>query len=115
MIKRAPDDPRGYSNRAACLIKLLSLPAAVDDCDSAIAVDPKFVRAYIRKAQAVFLMREYNRCIDVCVQAALHDEGQKNAREIEQQQAKAIEAQFAPKDNETEEQASKRIQDDPEV
>jgi stress-induced-phosphoprotein 1 len=115
MIKSAPNDPRGYSNRAACLIKLLSLPAAVQDCDSAIAADPKFIRAYIRKAQALFVMREYNRCIDTCVDAATHDEGQKNAREIEQQQAKAIEAQFAPKQGETEEQALKRIQEDSEV
>src|SRR5262249_41066307 len=33
MVKRAPTDPRGYSNRAAALAKLLSFPDAVRDCD----------------------------------------------------------------------------------
>lgn len=115
MVKRAPDDPRGYSNRAACFIKLLSFPSAVQDCDEAIKRDVKFIRAYLRKAQALFAMREYSRCIDVCAEASAHDEGGKNAREIEQQQQKALQAQFSAQEGETEEQASERIQRDPEI
>jgi stress-induced-phosphoprotein 1 len=115
MIKRAPEDPRGYSNRAACFIKLLSFPSAVQDCDAAIKRDPKFIRAYLRKAQAYFAMREYNKCLDVCVEAQEHDEGGKNTREIEQQSSKALQAQFAAREGETEEQTMERIQRDPEV
>ncbi|KAF2666325.1 TPR-like protein [Microthyrium microscopicum] len=115
MTKRAPEDPRGYSNRAACLIKLLSFPAAVLDCNEAIQRDPKFIRAYLRKAQAYFAMREYNKCLDVCTEAAEHDEGGKNTREIEQQQQKAVQAQFSAREGETEEQTMKRVQEDPEV
>ncbi|KAK5165771.1 Hsp90 cochaperone [Saxophila tyrrhenica] len=115
MVKRAPEDPRGYSNRAACLIKLLTFPGAVQDCDEAIKRDPKFIRAYLRKAQALFAMKEYNRCLDACAEATGQDTDGKNAREISQQEQKALEAMYAAREGETEEQAQARIQRDPEV
>ncbi|KAL8766136.1 MAG: hypothetical protein Q9209_006976 [Squamulea sp. 1 TL-2023] len=115
MTKRAPDDPRGYSNRAAALIKLMTFPGAVSDCDEAIKKDPNFIRAYLRKAQALFAMKEYNRCIDVCAEATAHDKGGKNAREIEQQSQKALQAQFSGREGETEEQTMERIQRDPDI
>lgn len=115
MVKRAPDDPRGYSNRAAALIKLMAFPQAVQDCDEAIKRDPKFIRAYLRKAQALFAMKEYNRCLDVCAEAAEHDETGAHTREIEQQQQKALEAQFSARAGETEAETAERIQRDPEV
>jgi stress-induced-phosphoprotein 1 len=115
MIKRAPEDPRGYSNRAACLIKLLTFPAAVDDCNTAITKDENFIRAYLRKAQALFAMREHSKVIDVCNEAMAHDKDGKNQREIEQQMQKAMQAQYSAQDGETEEETMERIQRDPEI
>ncbi|KAF9886441.1 Hsp90 cochaperone [Aspergillus nanangensis] len=114
MTKRAPQDPRGFSNRAAALIKLMAFPQAVQDCDEAISRDPKFIRAYIRKSQALVIMKEYNRALDACTEAGEHDDGT-NAREIEQQQQKCLDAQFSARAGETEQQTMERIQNDPEI
>lgn len=117
MIKRAPEDPRGYSNRAAAFLKLFELPSALEDCETAIKKDPKFIRAYIRKAQVYHGMRKYSEAVDVCEEAARVDaeSGSKNAKEIEQQMQKAYGAMYAARENETEEQTRERLMKDPEV
>ena len=118
MVKRAPEDPRGYSNRAAAFIKLFEFPSAVDDCNAAIKQDPKFIRAYIRKAQAYHGMRKYSECVDACTEALevdMEHHSAANSREIEQQQQKAFSAMYSARDNETEEQTRQRLQQDPDV
>ncbi|KAM0217828.1 hypothetical protein ACHAQD_003967 [Fusarium lateritium] len=118
MTKRAPDDPRGYSNRAAAFVKLFEFPSALEDCDTAIKKDPTFIRAYIRKAQAYFGMRKYSECVDACTEAQQIDQEHHkgaNAREIEQQQQKAFSSMYSARDNETEEQTRERLTKDPEI
>ncbi|BDD60456.1 Hsp90 cochaperone [Monascus purpureus] len=115
MTKRAPDDARGFSNRAAALIKLMAFPQAVQDCDEAIRRDPKFIRAYLRKAQALMAMKENNKALDVCAEASENDVEGRHTREIEQQQQKCLDAQFSARAGETEQQTMERIQNDPDI
>lgn len=118
MARRSPDDPRGYSNKAAALIKLGELPSALDECNTAIKKDKTFIRAYIRKAQTLFMMKRYPDCLDACEVAAEVDaehHGGANAKEIEQQQQKALMKMYEKRENETEEQTRERIMQDPDV
>lgn len=41
-----------YGNRAACLMALHRAPEAIEDCTAAIKLDPQYVKAYVRRAQA---------------------------------------------------------------
>mmetsp|Transcript_48504 Transcript_48504/g.113542 ORF Transcript_48504/g.113542 Transcript_48504/m.113542 type:complete len:589 (+) Transcript_48504:90-1856(+) len=63
-VKRNPNDPKLYSNRAAALTKLLAYPDALRDLDECLRLDPKFVKAYSRKGAAHFFMKEYHKALE---------------------------------------------------
>lgn len=64
-IKRNPKDAAPYSNRAAAYMKLGEFPMAMKDCDRCLESDPNFVKAYIRKGNIHFFMKEYHKCLTV--------------------------------------------------
>ncbi|KAK6522877.1 Hsp90 cochaperone [Arthrobotrys megalospora] len=115
MIKRAPSDARGYTNRAAALQKLMSFPSSIDDCRKAIELDPGFMRAHIRLAQGYFGLKEYNKVLDALAAATAADREMKHTREIEELSQKTMGIMYTAHENETEEQARERIQRDPEI
>ncbi|KAF9913869.1 Hsp90 cochaperone [Lobosporangium transversale] len=117
-IKRDESDPRAYSNRAACYTKLMAINEALKDCETCIALDPKFVKGYIRKAAIQFLKKEYTECLETCQQAKEVDVEHKNTAEIDQQINKVYaEMSRGPqrREGETEAETLARAQQDPEV
>ncbi|KAI1308444.1 Hsp90 cochaperone [Mortierella claussenii] len=117
-IKRDESDPRAYSNRAACYTKLMAINEALKDCEVCIALDPKFVKGYIRKAAIQFLKKEYTECLETCQLAKEADDDKKNTVEIDQQISKVyLEMGRGPqqREGETEAETLARAQQDPEV
>lgn len=88
-IRRDEKDPRAYSNRAACYLKLAAIPEGLKDCDRAIQLDANFIRAYIRKAALQYAKRDYSECLETCEKAAALDKEHKHATEIQSQKTKA--------------------------
>ncbi|EPQ28876.1 uncharacterized protein PFL1_03678 [Pseudozyma flocculosa PF-1] len=118
-IKRDPSDPRGYTNRASAYTKLAALPEALKDCDEAIRIDAKFVKGYIRKSNVLFAMKEYTKAMEAIQLAetvdAEQEGGAKNAREIQQQSAKCMQALYSQRSGESDEETLQRAMRDPDV
>jgi len=64
-LKRNPNDAKIFSNRAACYTKLNAFDLVLKDCDASIAIDPAFVKAYLRKANALKVMGQTQKAMDV--------------------------------------------------
>jgi len=106
-IRRNPADPKIYSNRAACYTKLMSFDLSLKDCDKAIELDPKFIKAFLRKANAQKGMGQtsrakttYEKALELDPQCSEALEGYRNC---------SIETHSDP------EEARKRAMNDPEV
>lgn len=58
-IELDASNPIFYSNRAQVHIKLEAYGLALSDCDTALKVDPSFVKAYYRKGVSLMAMLDY--------------------------------------------------------
>lgn len=57
-IKRNPDDPKLYSNRAACYTKLAAFDLGLRDCETCCKLDDKFIKGWIRKGKILQGMQQ---------------------------------------------------------
>eukprot|EP00127_Corallochytrium_limacisporum_P001419 Clim_evm41s55 gene=Clim_evmTU41s55 len=111
-IKRAPEDPRGYSNRAAAFMKMAYWHDAIKDCDAAIGKDEAFIKAYTRKAQSQVALKEYTKALETLEAANKVSPGN---TEIEEQMRWVMTKSMEGAQNESLEERQKRAMQDPEV
>nr|GMD94265.1 hsp70-Hsp90 organizing protein 3-like [Ipomoea batatas] len=72
-IRRNPNDPRAYSNRAASYTKLGALPEGLKDAEKCIELDPTFAKGYTRKGAVQFFMKEYEKALETYQEGLKHD------------------------------------------
>ncbi|GKU95487.1 hypothetical protein SLEP1_g8844 [Rubroshorea leprosula] len=72
-IRRNPEDPKAYSNRAACYTKLGALPEGLKDAEKCIELDPTFSKGYNRKGAVQFFMKEYDKALETYREGLKHD------------------------------------------
>eukprot|EP01147_Barroeca_monosierra_P002063 gene2063-5122_t len=92
-----------YNNRAACYFHLENFNACVDDCSKAISLDPPYVKACLRRAQAQEKLEKLEDALKDYEEVLKHDRSNKTARDaayrlpsqIKEQQEKMKEEMFS--------------------
>ena len=113
-IRRNPDEPRTYSNRAACYIKLGEFALADRDCDETLKRDPKFMKAYLRKAQA-WKTRDLDKAAEVLRQAQKLEPDNKEVADALLDIRDQKESRLRNAENLSKEEISQRAMQDPAV
>lgn len=62
-INRNPDDPKLYSNRAACYTKLAAFDLGLKDCETCVKLDDKFIKGWIRKGKILQGMQQPSKAL----------------------------------------------------
>ncbi|XP_063618304.1 stress-induced-phosphoprotein 1 [Cydia splendana] len=106
-IKRNPDDPKLYSNRAACYTKLAAFDLGLRDCDTCCKLDPKFIKGWIRKGKILQGMQQPSKALTAYQKALELDPS--NAEALEGYRACSTQLNSNP------EEVRKRAMGDPEV
>ncbi|XP_041984318.1 stress-induced-phosphoprotein 1 [Aricia agestis] len=106
-IKRNPDDPKLYSNRAACYTKLAAFDLGLRDCDQCCKLDPKFIKGWIRKGKILQGMQQPSKALTAYQKALELDPS--NAEALEGYRACSTQLNSNP------EEVRKRAMADPDV
>lgn len=106
-IKRNPDDPKYYSNRAACYTKLAAFDLGLKDCEKCVELDPKFIKGWIRKGKILQGMQQHSKAISAYQKALALDSS--NAEALEGYRSCSVAVNANP------EEVRRRAMADPEV
>lgn len=107
-IRRNPDDPKLYSNRAACYTKLAAFDLGLKDCDMCTTLDEKFIKGWVRKGKILQLgMQQQSKALSAYQKALEIDPS--NAEALEGYRACTMAVHSNPKE------VWKKAMEDPEV
>lgn len=106
-ISRNPDDPKLYSNRAACYTKLAAFDLGLRDCDSCVRLDEKFIKGWIRKGKILQGMQQPAKALSAYQKALELDASNAEALEGYRQCSMAVHSNPA--------EVRQRAMSDPEV
>jgi tetratricopeptide (TPR) repeat protein len=106
-IKRNPDDPKYYSNRAACYTKLAAFDLGLKDCEKCVELDPKFIKGWVRKGKIHQGMQQHSKAISAYQKALELDST--NAEAVEGYRSCTMAVNSDP------EEVRKRAMADPEI
>merc|ERR1719335_1117675 len=65
-----PDDPSCWANRGLARLKLDNPAGALEDCEHALAINPRYMKALHRKGKALYELQRYEEAVQ-CFQLAL--------------------------------------------
>lgn len=85
-----------YANRALALLKLQANAEAEEDCDAALLIDPGFVKALLRRAQARHAAEKYDGALED-LEAALEKEPRNSAARSLMQECRRLKAAAVPR------------------
>uniref|UniRef100_A0A6B2L0G5 STI1 domain-containing protein n=1 Tax=Arcella intermedia TaxID=1963864 RepID=A0A6B2L0G5_9EUKA len=63
-IKRNPDNHVLYTNRATAYTKLQAYTEALKDCDTCLALSPKFTKAHLKKGSIYHTTKQYQKALE---------------------------------------------------
>jgi stress-induced-phosphoprotein 1 len=113
-IKRDPSNKALYSNRCACLLKLMDPVSALKDADKCIALDPSFVKGWARKGTAHQMQKEYHKALEAFQHGLKLESGNKDCMEGYRRTTELISTNVSQKGGNDEERMAHAMAD-PEI
>jgi len=95
-LGHAPRNAVLYANRALSLLKLHAHAEAEEDCDAALLLDPGFVKALLRRAQARHALEQFDAALDD-LELALEKEPKNHGARQLMAECRRLKAAAAPK------------------
>jgi len=112
-LRRDPKNYKVYSNRATCYAKLLAFDNSLKDCEECLKIEPKFVKAWIRKGRIEHLKKQYHKAIASYEKAMAIEPANQELAKFYQDTKIAI--QMRNQEGKVDEEEQRRILSDPEV